>query len=122
MAKATQLTINGTGWHVFARCMRDREPFKTYGNLSSTKWVPSQYLPHTGEMPQHAVNLYRDSLKRADYIIHSYTTPIAWHDALTDGWVMPNIKYSVTTSKAQSRIAPGVEALNATLRAGIEFH
>jgi hypothetical protein len=44
---------------------------------------------------------YWDSALSADYVISSYATPIAW---LVDGdWVVPPVKYSVTTSKHLSK-------------------
>lgn len=42
------------------------------------------------------------------YVVLSYDTPIAWWDATT-GWVIPDVKYSPTTSRHQSivRLAVG---------------
>lgn len=42
-----------------------------------------------------------------DYVIFSYHTPIAWRDTSESGvshWVIPPVKYSVTTSKQQGRV------------------
>jgi hypothetical protein len=27
---------------------------------------------------------------RPDYVVYSYTTPIAWHDSVTDRWTVPD--------------------------------
>lgn len=58
---------------------------------------------------------YRESVKQADYVVYSYSTPIAWHinpysdtpptsdDEYPGGyWVMPDDTYSPTTSRHQS--------------------
>jgi hypothetical protein len=62
-------------------------------------------------MPQPHRSEYYDRSEHIDYTVLSYGTPIAWHDN-ERGWVMPDTKYSTTTSKAQGRIAPGIAALN----------
>jgi hypothetical protein len=52
---------------------------------------------------------YRASLMDAEYVVYSYVTPIAWR---TQGqWVTPDVKYSVTTSRHQSRIFTAIEQL-----------
>lgn len=40
----------------------------------------------------------------ADYVIYSYSTPIAWRDSDDGKWYFPHVKYSVTTSKQQGRV------------------
>lgn len=35
------------------------------------------------------------------YVVFSYATPIAWYTR-ADGWVIPPVKYSATTSRHQS--------------------
>jgi hypothetical protein len=52
-------------------------------------------LPHT-----HISLLFAD---RPSYIIYSYSTPIAWYTS-NGQWVIPSLKYSVTTSKHQSLV------------------
>ena len=37
-----------------------------------------------------------------DYIVWSYATPIAWHGR--QGWIVPPVKYSPTTSKHVSHV------------------
>lgn len=102
-----QLTINGTSWMTFRDVLAERAPFRTYGNLRGDRdsfyegWMTE---PHRSE--------YHDRRKFIDYTVLSYATPIAWHDT-ERGWVMPDVRYSVTTSKAQSRIRPAVAALAA---------
>jgi hypothetical protein len=54
-----------------------------------------------GMLPDaHIASLLAD---RPSYIVWSYGTPIAWYTQ-TDQWVIPSLKYSVTTSRHQSLI------------------
>lgn len=102
-----QLTINRTSWTEFKRVLDAREPFTTYGNL---RGEPDTF--DTGRMPEPYRSEYNERRDFIDYTVLSYSTPIAWHD-IERGWVMPNTRYSVSTSKAQGRILPAVVRLNA---------
>jgi hypothetical protein len=42
------------------------------------------------------------SLSRAEYVVLSYETPIAWWD---EGPVMPNLRYSLTTTQHQNEVS-----------------
>lgn len=69
---------------------------------------------HYGIMPDRTeLSQDRDLV---DYVIYSYQTPIAWHvvaeSCKGDGhWVMPETKYSVTTSKHQGRVGTALSQL-----------
>lgn len=76
-----------------------REPFKTSGALSGGS-PTSGYTPEMGRLP---IN-YRDSFVQADYVVYSYGTPIAWHLPNMGVWRIPDVSYSVTTSRHQSKI------------------
>jgi hypothetical protein len=66
---------------------------------------------------------YHASARRADYVVWSYATPIAWHVPASDhlmpegstayagGWIMPDQSYSVTTGKQQGRIRTALSVL-----------
>jgi hypothetical protein len=64
----------------------------------------------TGQLPQEYVNDFKDSVVR--YVIFSYETPIAWsriadwerNGAPVFEWVVPDVKYSVTTTKHQGNV------------------
>jgi len=45
-----------------------------------------------------------------DYIVYSYATPIAWHTS-DRGWVVPDVKYSVSTTRHQSIVRKAVSEL-----------
>jgi hypothetical protein len=49
---------------------------------------------------------HRKSAERATYVVYSYGTPIAW---VTDGeWVVPDERYSATTSNHQGLVRVGI--------------
>lgn len=79
-----------------------RVPFQTYGALmaiSRSANAVGKRLPFTGQLPSQ----YIESAERASYVVFSYSTPIAWWSE-EDGWTVPAVKYSVTTSKHQGRL------------------
>lgn len=102
------------GWWEFAPTLSDGIDFKTSGALSGYRaadlgdddWTAAN-LP-LGQLPEE----YRASYAAAIYVVESYSTPIAWRlpnrmtgeDDSTQVWVMPNVKYSVTTSRHQNKI------------------
>lgn len=49
--------------------------------------------------------------ERIDYVIFSYRTPIAWHYRDANEWRMPDTRYSVTTSKHQSKVRTAIGSL-----------
>lgn len=108
-----QLTINNTSFTEFAKVMKSHTDFKTYGNLSGHH-NPLKGCAYTGMLPRHHKHFenWQDSLANATYIVFSYATPIAWFDSARGYWIMPDVKYSMTTSKSQGRIAPAVSILN----------
>ena len=89
--------------------IRLREDFQG-SNLrgGATKW-----LPRVGALPSAQVRtLTADhALARALgeelYVVYSYATPIAWF-APSFGWVVPDVRYSQTTGRHQSRVRLGV--------------
>ena len=55
-----------------------------------------------------ALRRFKEDEARIRYVVKSYSTPIAWR--LDDGtWVVPEEKYSATTSKHQSRVRRAVQ-------------
>ena len=80
----------------------DRNLFKG-SNLQGVAW-----LQGTGYLPAD----YRDELLTewdgglVDYVVYSYGTPIAWHN-IREGWNIPPVKYSRTTSRHQSTVRRG---------------
>lgn|SRR5262245_17262801 len=101
-----KLTINRHSWLDYREVLDAREPFTTSGNLSGVTGATG-----TGRMPEPFASLYRERAAHVTYTVLSYATPVAWHDD-EQGWIVPPVTYSVTTSKAMSRIAPAIAAIN----------
>jgi hypothetical protein len=92
-----------TSWMDYRDTLARLEGFTTGGALKGVQG-PSQW--RWGQLPYE----YRDSVKGADYVVYSYSTPIAWH--MPNGeWVMPDTRYSVTTSKHQGKIRTAISQL-----------
>lgn len=99
------------GWWEFVPTLSDGIEFKTSGALSGERQSgPHLYFKSPGQLSgEHLV-----SLTDAVYVVYSYDTPIAWRLPENNGgrqvWVMPAEKYSVTTSRHQSKIRVALES------------
>jgi hypothetical protein len=64
--------------------------------------------PHAwGTLRAYDQQMYRSAWSRCDYVVLSYSTPIAWH--LPDyGWHVVDTRFSVTTSRHQSLVRRGL--------------
>lgn len=62
------------------------------------------YQPAIGRLPYEWIN----ELKGSYYIVYSYGTPIAWFK--NGEWLVPNLKYSQTTSRHQSLVRRAINA------------
>lgn len=87
-----------------------REAFVSHGALSARGHTgPGDHLlfgrAHEGSAAGKAFKNVND----ADYVVMSYSTPIGVHSP-TKGWVIPETKYSSTTSKHQSQLRKGAAA------------
>ena len=54
----------------------------------------------TGMLPSDIADTMRSH--NPSYVVKSYNTPVAWHG--DKGWVVPDLKYSRTTSRLQGSI------------------
>jgi hypothetical protein len=67
-----------------------------YGQVQSFNAI----VYETGQLPIEYEQQMR--LDKPFYIVYSYSTPIAWFS--DKGWFIPEVKYSVTTSKHQGYV------------------
>lgn len=77
-------------------------------NSTTGTTSPSRYLD-SGRLPYAWVDAFRFDCNEVglDYVVYSYGTPIAW--VTRDGEVtMPDVRYSVTTSKIQTYVRQGL--------------
>ena len=79
-----------------ARALRNGEPFTTSGALSGEAYP---LIVGGGRLSYD----WASQIDRPVYVVRSYATAIAWqnHDGT---WVMPDDRYSPTTSKHQSTV------------------
>jgi len=84
-----------------AEAIRDRVPFNTYGALRAEEIV-HPYV-HSGRLNEQETADLNCDLPQIDYVVWSYSTPIAWH--CEDGrWHRVAQKFSMTTSHHQGKL------------------
>lgn len=88
-----------------AQAIRDREDFRTSGALygESTGRLGSW---QTGKLSGDDLDQFRLDAEHVDYVVWSYSTPIAWHvtGPNLDRWHVVAQKFSRTTTKHQSNL------------------
>jgi len=84
-----------------------REDFSNAGKTFSGKNHTNHTAAYFGQLPSNFWPALDAALDAGTYVIYSYRTPIAWTTA--DGWVMPAVKYSATTSQHQGIVRRSVE-------------
>lgn len=86
------------GWWVLAEILNYRsEPFAN--STKSFTGYPGRPTDF-GRLPMEWHD--KAASPTIDYTIYSYATPIAWRD--NGEWIIPDVKYSVTTSRHQSQV------------------
>lgn len=83
-----------------------REAFVTHGALSARQHTGPGDQLNFGRMSRDNANMI-SALNDVDYVVHSYGTPIGVHST-SQGWVVPEEKYSTTTSRHQSQLRRGI--------------
>ena len=99
------MRVSERGMH---NALKNREPFATYKDTMVGERFTSRVvgMADVGFLAQKSNEDYNDFVITfmagdLDYVVWSYRTPIAW--VKTNGEVViPNIKYSVTTTRHQS--------------------
>lgn len=86
-----------------------RLPFETYGNMSGvTGWV------YPGILSGRGLEAWLTDRNAADYVVLSYSTPIAWH-VPGAGWTYIDRHFSPSTAKTQAQVRYALSL------AGIEY-
>lgn len=105
-------------WWEFRPVLMQREAFQTYGALRGIVCDSEYVRSHRGRLPQE-FGADMPIPGSVDYAVYSYETPIAWHLAATDEWVMPSVRYSNTTTQHQSSIRTALRVTDAEQRAAV---
>lgn len=95
-----------SSWMDFQNVLAAHESFTTSGALKGVSGIARHVGYTLGSLPSN----WHESVSKADYVVYSYRTPIAWHIP-NHGWVCPHERYSVTTSRHQSKIATAISQL-----------
>jgi hypothetical protein len=75
-------------------------------NCNSTLTGGREYLG-IGRLPERFREDFDDASDASDfYAVYSYATPIMWH--ARGWWYMPDVRYSVTTSRHQSAVVRSI--------------
>lgn len=109
-----KLSIRKSGWYEFIQPLRDCEEFTTSGHLRGIAFRGPDSVGKL-ELGRLRAGLVADILimskcGKLEYIVYSYLTPIAWK--ANGNWYMNEDKYSVTTSKHQSKIAVALSKID----------
>jgi len=83
-----------TNSEIVTAALAGKDATTSTGNMS-TEHKP--FFLGRGHMPNAHAELMRSRREHITQIIYSYATPIAWHDD-EHGWIIPNVRYSITTS------------------------
>lgn len=81
-----------------------RADFKTGGALRGAKRAPG--YEYSGYLLSHTDEATVQRFHASEYAVWSYNTPIAWWSE-SEGWEIPDVTYSVTTSRHQSKARAG---------------
>lgn len=87
-----------------AEAIRDRIEFRTSGALRGEAHSPTSHYLYSGHLSyDEGMVLHEDLQTGIDYVVWSYSTPIAWHRV--DGtWHIVTEKFSRTTTKHQGNL------------------
>lgn len=72
------------------------------------------YLSRLGRLPDEWRAVWHEDKNAIIYAIWSYDTPIAWRTYRNGKarWIMPPVKYSVTTSKHQGKVRTALSQIS----------
>lgn len=102
--------VQRDSWLVLRDILAANEPFKG----SSSLWgEPCQYVQHYGRLEDPHYSWLKQAVdqRQLEYVIYSYVTPIAWRS--NGVWTMPDVSYSLTTTKQQSKVRVAIADIEA---------
>lgn len=87
-----------------AEHIRDRKGFNTHGALRATAVTPTSVgVYDSGQLSGDDLDAFRDQCREIEYVVYSYSTPIAWWTP-TNGWHRVSQRFSRTTSAHQGKL------------------
>lgn len=97
-----------TNYDIVTAALHGKDATTTTGNMSTDHYregFPRYGAPYTGQLSRRLSEILSKRFRAGAIrqVIYSYSTPIAWLDG--DTWVVPDARYSITTSsKHQSQL------------------
>lgn len=78
-------------------------------------------LSQLGELPDEWRAVWREDKDATVYAVWSYDTPVAWRTYRNGRarWVVPAVRYSMTTSRQQTKILTALSQINAEVQTAI---
>lgn len=135
MTKRRTFRVNADSWTVLQDLLvATPEDFNSDSDTLRGRTIdydkPS-HIPSMGELPAEYSIALRNGLAnhRVEFVIYSYRTPIAWRERTVSPnrvkgsnghtvgysnhrWVMPDVRYSVTTSKHQGKVRTALSQIS----------
>ena len=97
---------NRTDFYGLAERLKARSEWRM-GHMHATTNITDMW--DMGQLPLE----WHPSAKRACYMVYSYNTPIAWYVAWSENrWVVPDVKYSNTTTNHQGKITVALSVID----------
>ena len=114
MARATY-RVNADSWTVLQQILCDpADDFNPDRASLRGRTMNVGRLSQLGQLPDEWRAQWREDKGEIDYVIYSYQTPIAWRirdtwygnggQTHSHRWIVPDVRYSVTTSKHQNNV------------------
>lgn len=107
MTKRRTYRVNADSWMVLKDILVGTP--EDFNSLSDSLKGYADTSPMWGKLPEEWITRMRND--KVTYVIYSYNTPIAWKNAKGE-WVVPNVRYSVTTSKHQGKVQTALSQIS----------
>ena len=107
----------------FGNALAERRAFRTRGALRGVLRPESNTPGYLSVKAPNASALWAADLGKIDYVVYSYNTPIAYHVASPtfNEWIYPDVSYSRTTSRHQTKIKAALTFMAQNLDANVRW-
>ena len=100
------MALKGKGKRAIQAAVDHRTEFN-HGTLSARR---IEHMTYGHMVPELGRSLAVEiAVNGSAFVIFSYRTPIAWWTSEGDGWVVPDARYSVTTTNHQNVVRVAVD-------------
>ena len=108
---AVKLGSRKSGWWEYVPVLREYKPFDTSGSLKG-RVGDDDYS--WGRLTDDELAAFKDAYyaRKLQYVVYSYSTPIAWKSSDDAEWYVSESHYSETTTKQQNKIAVAISKID----------